>query len=262
MNPFFSFTSIISLQNSNAWSVTTENHLIFRFSGQDSFSTKSLRSLIVNTSILICCILARRVWKYDLDSKRLADIEEKILEFKRGEEEIPGWLVPQIYLDYVQNGNAEALKGVFYHNEIDVVSLAAFMLKINHLLSSNEFNGQEDLSIGEVFHKAGKFDLANDYFKHALEKNPEGAYRVKALLNLGFSLKNQGKFAEMCLIWEELAGEKSILACVELAKFFEHRKKDCQAALEWTEKALILVESGDDSSLQIKMLSLNIERTG
>jgi uncharacterized protein YprB with RNaseH-like and TPR domain len=43
--------------------------------------------------------IARRIWKLRLDSRRLADIEKEILALTRSEEEIPGWLVPQIYFD-------------------------------------------------------------------------------------------------------------------------------------------------------------------
>lgn len=184
--------------------------------------------------------IARRIWKYDLDSKKLSDIEAKVLQFKRGEDEIPGWLVPQIYQDYVQTGNAEMLQGVFYHNEIDVVSLAGLFLKIEQMLSTNDFAGNETLSLGEIFHHARMFATADEYFKMALENSPKDFFREKTLINLAYSLKKQKKLTEMCSVWEELAKAENLTACVELAKFYEHKEKDYVLALDWTKKAIQL----------------------
>ncbi len=66
--------------------------------------------------------IARRIWKLRLESRKLGDIEREILDYRRGSAEIPGWLVPQIYFDYLENADAAPLHGVFYHNEIDVIS--------------------------------------------------------------------------------------------------------------------------------------------
>jgi hypothetical protein len=182
--------------------------------------------------------IARRIWKYDLDSKKLSDIETKILQFTRGDEEIPGWLVPQIYQDYVQTGNAEPLQGVFYHNEIDVVSLAALFLKIEQMLSTDKLLGNETLSLGEIFHKARKFEIADEYYKKALENESEAYIREKVLINLAYSLKQQKKLEEMCSVWKELAQAENLTACVELAKYYEHKEKNYFSALEWTEIAI------------------------
>jgi tetratricopeptide (TPR) repeat protein len=195
--------------------------------------------------------IARRIWKYDLDSKKLSDIETNILQFTRGDEEIPGWLVPQMYQDYVQTGNAEPLQGVFYHNEIDVVSLAALFLKIEKMLSSENLLGNETLSLGEIFHKARRFETADEFYKKALENNSGSYFREKALINLAYSLKQQEKLEEMCTIWKELAQAENLSACIELAKFYEHKEKNYISALEWTEKAIRISEnpSANASSL-------------
>jgi hypothetical protein len=184
--------------------------------------------------------IARRIWKYDLESKKLSDIETRVMQFTRGEEEIPGWLVPQIYQDYVQTGNAEPLQGVFYHNEIDVVSLAGLFLKIERMLSTDDLPVNEILGFGEIFHKARKFEIADEYYKKALQTNSEAYFREKTLVNLGYSLKKQGKLDEMCLVWKKLGEAENLTACIELAKFYEHKAKDYISARDWTEKAILL----------------------
>ena len=40
--------------------------------------------------------------------------------------------------------------------------------------------------------------------------------------------------------WEFAAGMDDYLACIELAKLYEHRQKDPQSALKWVHKAVLL----------------------
>jgi hypothetical protein len=63
------------------------------------------------------------------------------------------------------------------------------------------------------------------------------------LINLAYSLKHQEKPEEMCSIWRELAQAENLTACVELAKFYEHKEKNYISALEWTEIAIKLTEN-------------------
>ena len=210
----------------------------------------------------------RRIWKYDLNSKKLSDIEHKILDFQRNEDEIPGWLVPQIYQDYVQNGISEPLKGVFYHNEIDVVSLAALFLKISQMLAKDDLQGNETFSIGEIYQRFRKYEEADRYYKNALEDNPDEKFRERILQSFAFSLKKQGKLDEMSAVWEELAKIGNITACIELAKYFEHQKKDLSIALLWTEKAINFIQPGVDTpfdiqnelSRRLKRLQIKLEK--
>jgi uncharacterized protein YprB with RNaseH-like and TPR domain len=65
--------------------------------------------------------LARSLWKRRLASCRLVEIEQSILQFRRSGEDVPGWLVPIVYQDYLREGKAETLKDVLYHNaQIDL----------------------------------------------------------------------------------------------------------------------------------------------
>ena len=64
--------------------------------------------------------LARRLWRDRLPSRTLANLEVQILHANRTDEEIPGWMIPQIYFDYLRDGDARPLLRVFYHNAMDV----------------------------------------------------------------------------------------------------------------------------------------------
>ncbi len=82
--------------------------------------------------------LTRRYWKPSLGSVRLANIEQYVLKLQRGDEEVPGYLAPELYRDFLRDGDAEHISGVAYHNQIDVVSLSAFLLHLNDLAVRGE----------------------------------------------------------------------------------------------------------------------------
>ena len=74
--------------------------------------------------------LTRRYWKPALGTVTLSNIEHYVLKLTRGDEEVPGYLAPELYRDFLRSGNASHISGVAYHNQIDVVSLSAFLLFI------------------------------------------------------------------------------------------------------------------------------------
>jgi uncharacterized protein YprB with RNaseH-like and TPR domain len=78
--------------------------------------------------------LSRRLWRDRLPSRTLGNLEVQILHASRTDEEIPGWMIPQIYFDYLRDGDARPLQRVFYHNAMDVVSLAALLNHTSALL--------------------------------------------------------------------------------------------------------------------------------
>jgi hypothetical protein len=80
--------------------------------------------------------LARKLWKDRLPSRALGYLEEQILGVVRNQEDVPGWLIPSLYFDYLRSGDARPLKSVFYHNAIDVLSMAALLVHISTLLEN------------------------------------------------------------------------------------------------------------------------------
>src|SRR5258708_7644427 len=66
---------------------------------------------------------ARRLWKRRLESCRLASLEDSILGVRRTGQDVPGFLIPQLYYEYLQNGDARQMRRVIYHNLFDVLSM-------------------------------------------------------------------------------------------------------------------------------------------
>lgn len=75
----------------------------------------------------------RRFWKKRLGQCRLHNVEEELMTFYRSEDEIPGSMAPDLYRDFLRDGDLSLMNGVAYHNAMDVVSLSAFMLRLNEL---------------------------------------------------------------------------------------------------------------------------------
>ncbi len=90
--------------------------------------------------------LARRLWKIRLESRTLGNVENLILGVIRGEEEVPGYLIPEMYFEYLRTQDARPIAGIFYHNAIDILSLAGLFSHMSFLLNDSAF--REDPSRG------------------------------------------------------------------------------------------------------------------
>jgi uncharacterized protein YprB with RNaseH-like and TPR domain len=69
---------------------------------------------------------ARRLWKRRLESCSLSTVEREILKVIR-DDDVPGYLIPEIYFRYLRTKDARAIKQVFEHNLQDILSLVAFL---------------------------------------------------------------------------------------------------------------------------------------
>lgn len=113
--------------------------------------------------------LSRRIWKLRLESRRLSNIESEILGIERTKEEVPSWLIPQVYFDYLNTRDAFPLAGVFYYNEMNIISLAVLFQYICSLsIDDNKLTETDILdivSIGDLFRKDKNYDLEEKYFR-------------------------------------------------------------------------------------------------
>ncbi len=193
--------------------------------------------------------LARRLWRARLPSRALGYLEEHILGLVRAQEDVPGWVIPSLYFGYLRSGDARSMKSVFYHNAIDVLSLAALLSHIAELLDDplgrTAVHGLDLVAIGKLHEALGNLERAAQLYQHGLTRDlPEEAY-WDAVRRLSFAQKRRGNLAAACASWREAAGSGQIYAHVELAKFYEHRQRDYAEAAQWTQAAIILVNAPD-----------------
>jgi uncharacterized protein len=188
--------------------------------------------------------MARRIWRDRLPSKSLGNLEAQILEACRTEDDIPGWLIPQLYFDYLRDGDAAPLRKVFYHNSMDVISMAALFNHITRLLKDIPENQNEmpaeKLAVARLYYDLGHTETAIHIYHQILETNSSSTnpldipLRLEVLNRLARIYKEAGDFDNAQILWIEAASHNDPYACIELAKYNEHVRKNIPEAVQWT----------------------------
>jgi hypothetical protein len=198
--------------------------------------------------------LSRRLWRDRLPSRTLSNLEVQILGAKRSDEEIPGWMIPQMYFDYLRNGDARPLKRVFYHNEMDVLSMAALLNLLASLLEypmgGKNIPASDQAAIGRLYEELGYLDNAELHYQACLEAGLPGELRIKTILDLAALRKRRNDYHNALPLWEQAASEGNVDACIELAKYYEHKAKDFSCALSWAQAARNMIDSPGYSGLE------------
>jgi uncharacterized protein YprB with RNaseH-like and TPR domain len=193
--------------------------------------------------------LARRLWRDRLPSRTLANLEVQVLHVSRTDEEIPGWMIPEIYFNYLRDGDARPLQRVFYHNAMDVVSLAALLNHTSAMLETPIPDDQTEYidlaAVARLLEDLGHSERAAELYKTCLQATlPDEVYN-DTLLRLSFLHKRNNDYQDAIPLWEIAASRRRIYACEELAKYYEHRSGELEMALRWTQLALGYLEASD-----------------
>jgi uncharacterized protein len=211
------------------------------------FITQGWKSPLLEPAHLDLLHLARRVWRERLQSKTLGSVETLILGAQRTEDDVPGWMIPQLYFDYLHTGDAAPLKSVFYHNAMDVLALAAMLNHVNDLLESaldlQPIEPLELLGVARLYEDLGRVEEACQAYHTCLEASLPAEQFWDALQRLSFLHKRRDEYKEAVDYWKIAAGGKQLYAFVELAKYYEHQLKNYSEALHWTQSALEHVTS-------------------
>jgi len=203
------------------------------------FIFNEMEDISLEKTHLDLLFLARNLWKRRLESCRLVEIEESILHFKRSGEDVPGWLVPIIYQDFLREGDAVPLKSVFYHNAQDVVSLAALFNVVHSMLDREAIFPTEYpddyASLAYLYEKLGNFENAGVYFR-AYFTSLEDHVDLEVMYDYAWMQRRKENWSEAVKYWHLAAEQNHLPSMVELAKYYEHQIKDVQQALQWLEK--------------------------
>jgi hypothetical protein len=186
--------------------------------------------------------LSRRLWRDRLESRALKYIEEKVLQAPRTVEEVPGYEIPYIYFDYLRTGDARPLKGVFYHNAMDVVAMAALLSHTASMLADPFHEGIQHgldvIAMAKLYEHLGQIETAARLFERGLQMDLGQEYFWEAVRRLAVLQKRRGDFDQAASLWEQAAADGHIYAFIELAKLHEHKRRDPAGALKWTRLAL------------------------
>jgi hypothetical protein len=191
---------------------------------------------------------ARRLWRLRLETCKLTDLEDAILGISR-EGDVPGSEIPAVYFDYLRTGDARGLQPVFYHNALDVVSLAALTVELARALGeggAEALGSPLDLfSLSRILGSAGWKEKSITTCRQALAGGLPQQVESLALKHLAAEFKRQRRHESAVELWLELSRREpplAVEALEELAIHSEHHLRDLQQALEFTLAALTHLE--------------------
>ncbi|WP_420642157.1 ribonuclease H-like domain-containing protein [Candidatus Leptofilum sp.] len=188
---------------------------------------------------------ARRLWRHRLGSCALSSLENNLLGLRRSQEDVPGWLIPSLYNNYLHSGDARELVRVFYHNQIDMVSMVTLAARVTRLLSQPDPSDHPiDLySLGRWQADLGLQKAAEQNLRLAAQGDLPLELYHQNLHRLALLLKRNGRSAEALPLWQQIAATSfdDVTAHEELAKYYEWQTQELDQALLWTEQALTLV---------------------
>lgn len=209
---------------------------------------------------------ARRLWKRRIGSCSLNSLEQNLLGLQRNREDVPGWAIPGLYMDYLRTGDARDLLRVFYHNRIDLLSMVTLTRRI-----VDQFSRPQPID-----HPLDLVSLARWQLALGLKTEAEQSLRLmveqdlpldhfhSALHELAMLLKRDGRRDEAVLFWKQIAVSSldDVTAHVELAKHYEWHDQDLVVAHHWTEQALALAETGQtfNATIQREELQHRLDR--
>ena len=189
---------------------------------------------------------ARRLWRERLGSCSLGSLEQGVLGVRRTFD-VPGWLIPSIYLEAVRERDLRPLMPVFAHNEQDILSLLALTIVAARHVEDPVAEARDAVDVystGRVFESIAAWEEAILCYERALAGNLPGRLREQVLCRLGLVYKRVKHLGNAERVWRWLVGRPDctgILPYVELAKHLEHRERDYAEAAEVTERALVLL---------------------
>lgn len=190
--------------------------------------------------------LARRLWREMLPSRALGDLEVELLGVQRSQADLPGWMIPQLYIDYLHTGDARPLAGAFYHNSMDVLSLVALLDHIANKLAAPLDSGVEHHSemyaIGRLLADIGFAEEAIDVFQSTLALELPKDSKMRLVEKLAWLFRSRGDYESALQLWERAASDGHVYAHVEIAKYYEHRAGDPERALNYTQNAIKIVQ--------------------
>ncbi|WP_066047672.1 ribonuclease H-like domain-containing protein [Robertmurraya korlensis] len=193
---------------------------------------------------------SRRIWKHKLERLKLSIVEKEILDIQRVDD-VPGFLAPMIYFDFVETQKPEGMLGIMKHNEIDILSLISLYTHLTFQILRIDQNQtvKEAFEVGRWFSYLGEDSAAENTFTQLASGESMEAYKSRWQLSL--QLKKKKDYEAASHVWLNLSNvaddEIAFDSSLELSKWYEHKKRNYEKALYYSQNAKILLEKRCDS---------------
>jgi uncharacterized protein len=232
------------------------NHFINSFGVVVTFNGKSFDVPLLNTRHVLngftspftemdhidILPLARRIWRNRLSNRALSNLEIEILGVERNQAEVPGWMIPELYFEYLRSGDARPLAGIFYHNANDILSLAGLFYYLTRMLNDPSADpalpGLDIAALARLYEELNDLITATQLYERSLDQGLPKIFYLETLNRFASLYRRQGNWDSAIYLWKKAADQQQIEACVELAKYYEHNQRDYVEAIKWTQFAL------------------------
>ncbi|MBW2260995.1 MAG: ribonuclease H-like domain-containing protein [Deltaproteobacteria bacterium] len=205
--------------------------------------------------------VARRLYKKRIGDCSLDSCERSVLGFNR-EGDIPGEMIPEIFVEYLRTGRPGQMHDVFHHNLLDVVSMAALAGRMADLLERREPHEDLDdlVSLARVRLRHGDDEDAEQIFTQA-SSSTSSEHRIESGLELAIMARRRGEHEVQRRLLETILEDDPDHAGAHLmlAKLYEHGLRLLDKALEHAH--LAEEEEGYEASThRIERLERRIEK--
>ncbi|MFZ7943081.1 ribonuclease H-like domain-containing protein [Neobacillus sp. 19] len=187
---------------------------------------------------------AKRLWKHKLERMKLAIVEKEVLGVERVDD-IPGFLAPIIYFDFVERKQPDGMLGILKHNEIDILSLVTLYTHLTFQLCGIDRKQTriESFEVGRWFASIGEKNEAEKVLSQLTVGNDVTSFQAKLIL--AYQQKKERNWEMARKLFYDIVNcgddRMELEALLELAKIYEHRIINYKLALKYCQKAILLL---------------------
>lgn len=185
---------------------------------------------------------ARAIWKHRLPNCSLGTIERMVLGVSRGLD-APGWMIPQMYFDYLQSRDVSSLDAVFEHNRTDILTLARLMSVVQSYEAGLDQPADAVDRVAVALHRwraLGSPEALDELSESWSTLSVPTTLRLRAMREVSAAYKRRRNYAAACATWEKALSDPArdirLLAAEELSKHLEHRERDHERAMAMAQR--------------------------
>ncbi|MCL4782356.1 MAG: ribonuclease H-like domain-containing protein [Bryobacterales bacterium] len=202
----------------------------------------------------------RRLWKLRFESCKLTHLEERVLGHER-DGDVPGFLIPSLYANYLRFGEAGSLSPVFLHNSLDILSLACLTNVVGGVFrdpaSLAVRHGAECVGLGRWLSQAGRPDEALPLLRRAIQTNIPEDLLARTLWDIFEIERKRGQYEAARDAVEQIIGFPNSLhsrALEALSILYERRFKDLPRSLHYARR-LERLQPGEKAGARLERLT-------
>lgn len=201
----------------------------------------------------------RSLYAHRLPACKLAEAERRLLRLERFDD-LPGFMIPHMYRDYLLAGRIAPLRGVFRHNADDVISLVGVLARLAGMLTHDDHDPDDGVALARWWERRGDEQRAMRLYRAALpwldgdDAWPWAAARHARLC------RRAGAREEAFPLWQALHERGDSAASLALAKHLEHHLRDYDGAASVVDELLARAGETASPALRHRMRRIDARR--